>query len=366
MKILQGDQTMAIDRILSRVAIAGLLSIVFIWGCEQGEQGGQKAGPAAQPKQPPVEAAKAAPKAAESATVELALKPAAGEQTKYMINTHSRRSIKWQGPVPKKEAFEESFNEDKLDMAVTQRTQSVDANGVVDAQVTIDSLKYLSIIKNFTNVEFDSSKQADASNPLAKLIGLNYTIEFEPNNSMLTIAGLTTAGALLNGQTSADRAGQNILAPETIKERHGALLLPPKGRGKLKPGDKWSIIKTYSFGLMGLKSYEKIYTLKEVRNVAGHRIAVVEMNAIPSSEVESKFRNQQAGANFPKMFDTNEMYSGGGEVDLTAGRIDSYSESLHASWIAALPPNPGESADANEPVVLKMTATRDYKIEKIK
>jgi hypothetical protein len=170
----------------------------------------------------------------------------------------------------------------------------------------------------------------------------------------------------MSGMTTADRAGQNILSPESIKERHSVLILPPKGHEQLKPGDKWSKIKTFSFGLMGLKSYEKIFTLKEIRNAGGHQIAVVTMNAIPSSEVEGKFHDQQAGANFPKMFDTNDIYAGIGEVDLTAGCVENYSENLHASWIAAMPPNPGQSADANEPVVLRMTATRDYKIEKIK
>ena len=90
------------------------------------------------------------------------------------------------------------------------------------------------------------------------------------------------------------------------------------------------------------------------------------MKAIPSSEVESKFREQQAGTKFPKMFDSNEVYTGSGEVDLTAGRIDNFRESLQASWVTAMPPNPGEAVDGNEPVVLRMTATRIYSIEKIK
>jgi hypothetical protein len=51
---------------------------------------------------------------------------------------------------------------------------------------------------------------------------------------------------------------------------------------------------------------------------------------------------------------------------LTAGGINSFSENLQASWIAALPPNPGESVDANEPVVLSMTATREYNLERFK
>jgi hypothetical protein len=117
---------------------------------------------------------------------------------------------------------------------------------------------------------------------------------------------------------------------------------------------------------MGLKSYEKIYTLKEIRDAAGHQIAVIDMNAIPTSEVEEKYLSQQAGADFPKMFDTNDTYTGSGEIDLTAGRIDSYREDLQASWITAIPSSPGETGDVNEPVVLRMTAVRVYNLERIK
>jgi len=121
--------------------------------------------------------------------------------------------------------------------------------------------------------------------------------------------------------------------------------------------------------MMGLKSYEKIYTLKDVRDVSGHQIAVVDMNAIPSSEIEPEFRDQQAGADFPRMFDSRETYTGSGEVDLTSGRIDSYEEHLIASWITALPAQrvaEQDVEDANEPVVLKMAAQRSYGIKRIR
>jgi hypothetical protein len=369
---------MTVNRILNRVTIVGVCLVVFVWGCAQEAQ--QPGGPPAQPKQQVSEAGKAAAavpaskaRPSEAATkppapgsVKIALKPTPGEQTSYKVTTQARRSIKWQGPVPQKDAFAETFNDEQAEMVITQRIQSVDANGRVVAQVTIDSLKYLSVVKNQTSIDFDGSRQSDASSPLAKLIGQSYTIEFGPDNNIASVSDLSAGRALMNGRTAADRAGQNVLSPEAITERHATLLLPQSGQEQLNPGDKWNKIKTFTFGLMGLKSYEKIYTLRETRDVAGHRIAVIDMNAIPSSEVENKYREQQAGTNFPKMFDTNDIYTGSGEVDLTAGRINSFRENLQASWVAALPPNPGESVDANEPVVLRMTATREYSLERIK
>jgi hypothetical protein len=357
---------MATNRFLSRITIIGVFIAGFVCGCTQ--EAKPPAAKGEQPQKQAVEAVKPAPKAPEVEGVKIALKPKPSEQSNYRIATSVRRSIKWEGPVPAKGAFDESFNEERTEMAITQRIQGMDANGSIVAQVTINSLKYISIVKNVTSVDFDSSRQSDANTPLSKLIGQNYTIAFEPNNyvTSVTVPALMTTPPLMSGPTVADRAGQNILSSESIKERHSVLILPPKGREQIQTGDKWSKIKTFTFGLMGLKSYEKIYSLKEIRSAGGRQVAVVTMNAIPSSEVEGKFHDQQPSANFPKMFDTNDIYVGSGEVDLTAGCVENYSENLYASWIAALPPNPGQSTDTNEPVVLRMTASRDYKMEKIK
>ncbi len=336
---------MVISRISKRIVIVGVFCVIFVWGCAQ--QAGQEAG-----------------KVTSKGSIKIALKPVPGRQNSYKITTYARRNIKWQGPVPEKEAFEESFTEEQVEFGFTQNIQSVDAAGKAVARVTIDSLKYLTVVKNQTNVDFDSSRQSDADSPLAKLIGQSYTVEFGPDNYISSVLGLSQAQSQVSGRTSADRAGLNLLSPETVMERHMALLLPKPGEEYLKPGDKWSRVKTFSFGMMGVKSYEKMYTLKEIQDTAGHRIAVIDMNAIPTSEVEQKYRDRQAGTDFPRMFDTSETYTGAGEVDLTAGCIDGYNENLQASWITAFPSD--AKSDPNGPVVLRMTATRNYSLEKIK
>jgi hypothetical protein len=345
-----GDQKMMTKASFFRyVAIAGVCSVVFVWGCPQ--QG--------QPEIP------IAPEALKVGAVQLALKPAVGQQTTYRITEKKRKNIKWEGPVPDKALFEESSNEEKVEMVVTQRIQNVDPNGKTTAQVTFDTLKYNAVVKNLATVDFDSSRQADANNVLNRLIGKSYTIEFGPDNSVIATPDLNELRQMFSGHTANYRAVNNLLLDDSVIECHSTLLLPAADAEGLRPGNTWSKVKTYSFGLMGIRSYEKIYKLREIQDVEGHQVAVIDMTAIPSAEVESKFRDKQAGANFPKMFDTNEIYVGSGEVDVTAGRINKYSENLVASWIAALPPNPGEQADANEPVVLKMTAARDYKLEMI-
>lgn len=293
----------------------------------------------------------------------IALKPTQGQRNSYMITTDARRNIKWEGPVPKKDAFEESSTEEKIDLGITQYVQSADSDGKAVARVTIDSIKYLNMVRNQTNLDFDSSRPSDKDSPLSKLIGQRYSIELWPDNSISMVFDLANAQSLLKGKTTADRAGQEILSTDAITERQTALLLPPPGEEKIGPGDTWSKTKTYSFGMMGVKSYEKIYTLREIRKAEGRTIALIDMNAIPTSDIEQGFGSPQAKTDFPRMFDTNDIYTGHGVLDLSAGCIESYKEHLRASWITAFPSD--AQSDPNEPVVLRMTATRDYSLERI-
>lgn len=339
---------MVTGRIFRYITIVGVCCIVFVCGCPQ-------------PEQPETAGASGVLK---SGAVRIAIKPTVGQQSAYRITEQKRRNIKWEGPVPEKAAFEESFNEEKVEMVVTQRIQSVDPNGKTVAKVTFDSLKYDGIVKNVTTVDFDSSRESDKSNVLNKLLGKSYMIEFGPDNTIIRVTDLDILRQMFSGYNPDDRAAKSILLSDAVAERHSMLFLPQTGDKPIKPGGTWSKIKTFSFGLMGIKSYEKIYRIKEVRNVAGHQIAIIEMNAIPSAEVEDKFRSQQEAGSFPKMFDTNDLYVGGGEIDLTTGAIKKYSENLHSGWMAALPSNPGQG-DPNEPVVLRMTAIREYSLEMI-
>ncbi|MGA2093778.1 MAG: hypothetical protein ABSH16_10285 [Sedimentisphaerales bacterium] len=339
-------------------------------GCEQKQQAGS-----------PIQSGQAAPTPAKSeqgqvktgevakpkpAAIKMELKPAVGQEDTYKTATEMKRIIKWEGAIPSKDIPEESFSDDKMEMVFTRRIESKDANGDAIARVTIDRLKYTSVMKNQTVVDFDSSAPADANNPLAGLTGQSYTITIEPNNYVSSVTNLPRANVLMKGMTTADRIGQNILSADAIRGIQSTLLLPPAGREDLLPGDKWSQIKTFGFGMMGIKSYEKIYTLKDVQDFNGRKIAVIGMSAIPSSEVEPKYSEQQGKAGSSSMFDTNEVFTGKGELDLTAGCIKNYSENLKTSWIAAIPPSVSKASDANEPTVLKMTAVYSYTLEKIK
>ena len=348
------------------VIVAGIFCGMFVWGCEQqAKPGGAEAKSTAQAPAPAPAPVKvpALAKAPAQGQVKIALRPTIGGLATYKIITKARRTTKWQGPVPDKAAFDENFNEERVEMVLTQHIQSVDANGIAVALVTIDGVKCLFSNKNTASVDFDSSRRSDANDPIMKLIGQTYLIEFSPSNNISAVDDLPHAMMTMKDGTPSGDAGVSILYPDAIMERHGAMQLPEHGQEMLKPGEKWSRIKTFAFGKMGLKSYEKIYTLKEIRDVGGREIAVIDMNTIPASEVEPKYRGQQAEIGVPKTFDTNDSYTGGGEFDLKAGRIENYHEDLEASWTVALPAKQG---DTSEPVVLKMSASRVYSIERVK
>jgi hypothetical protein len=338
------------------VIVTGIFCGMFVWGCEQKAQSGGAEAKSLAP-------APAKAPAQTKAQVKIALRPTVGGLATYKIVTQARRATKWQGPVPDKAVFDENFNEERVEMVLTQRIQSVDPNGIAIAQVTIDGVKCLYSNKKMTSVDFDSSRRSDANNPIMKLIGQTYMVEFSPWNNISAVDNLPPVMMTMKDGTPSGQAGVSILYPEAIMERHGAMQLPQPGQELLKPGDTWRRIKTFAFGKMGLKSYEKIYTLKEMRDAGGRKIAVIDMNTIPSSEVEPKYRGQQAEVDVPKMFDTNDSYAGGGEIDVEAGRIENYHENFQASWVVALPAKSGETG---EPVVLKMSAARVYSIERVK
>ena len=130
----------------------------------------------------------------------------------------------------------------------------------------------------------------------------------------------------------------------------------------MSTGDDWSKIKTFSFGLMGSKSYEKIYTLKELKDQDNHQIAIVEMNAIPTSETAEQLQKQQA-ADFSEQFDSTGTYTGQLKLDLTTGKVEKYNEELRSEWVVALPS--AQQRDDEEPAVLMMSDTRLYSLEKI-
>jgi hypothetical protein len=299
----------------------------------------------------------------EKPTIELALKYTPQDSTTYRFTSLAERGIKWEGSSLNDAAFRGGKTSSTIEITFTQQIQSTDDKGNAVAKITIKSLKHLSIIRDNPAIDFDSSRAKDQNSPLARLIGQSYTIEITPAGRVSKVIDVSQAQEAVKGTSPANKTALAMLSSDIIKERHTIPAMPPVDKNQLRTGDNWNRIKTFSFGLMGAKSYERIYTLKEVKDTDNRRIAIIEMKANPTAEMAEQLHKEQAIGDFSKMFENTETYTGQLTLDLTSGKIEKCLEKLQSEWIA-VEPLTGQKED-KEPAVLTMTATRLYLLEKI-
>jgi hypothetical protein len=331
------------------LAIAVVCSLLLAAGCAPAGKEAAK---------PEGKAEKHISKAKTGKVATIALKFIPRDLTTYRIITEAERSIKWEGSVPDEPTFKGGRNFDRREMTFDQEIQSVDDKGNAIAKITLKELKYSSMIKDSPVLEFDSSKPKDPNYPMAKLIGQSYTIKIAPTCEVIEVIDTKEAETAARKGSVPPGAALRLLNPQTIKERHGELILPDTGKNKLYIGDSWSVTKTFSFGMMGVESYEKIYTLDKIENQDNRQIAIIEMNAIPAPETP-----KEQAAKFSKRSDKTKTYTGELEMDLTAGKVKKYIEKLQQKWITDFPSD--EQKTSPEPVILTMSATRLYSIEEI-
>jgi hypothetical protein len=279
------------------------------------------------------------------------------------VTINAERIVQWEGPASTKpSSFRGGHTGNRIEMTFTQKIRSINDKGNAVIDVTFDSLKYLGTVKDTVVMDFDSAGQTDQNEPLAKLIGKTYTIELSPAAQVITVIDVNQAQAVVNGVSAAHKTAAQLLSTEVIQERHTVSALDGTWQKKLSVGDTWRNIKSFSFGMMGSRTHERIYSLKDVIQSDNRQIAVVDMNAIPSSEMARQLHKDEGSGFFSRMFDNTETYSGQLKLDLTAGKIEEYTEQLKTEWVAA-EPNP----DANQaPAALRMTATQLFHTERIR
>jgi hypothetical protein len=293
--------------------------------------------------------------------VKLALKFVPGDSATYRVILETGKSVQWEGTQSRPKGFKGGSTGNKMEMTFDQDIETVNDEGNAAAKITIKALKYLTKVKDNIVLDFDSSREKDRSSPLNKLIGQSYTIEITPSGQVSRVLDTGDALAAVKGGAPANRTAIRLLSTETIKERHTIQTLPPAGSDRMSTGDEWSSIKSISFDMMGAKTYERVYTLKEVKDVGNRWVAVAEMNAFPSAEKAKELHTQQATGPFSDMFDNTETYTGKLRLDLAGGKIEQCSERLLTEWFI-VDPNP---KNEEEPAALRMAATRLYSIEKI-
>ncbi len=295
--------------------------------------------------------------------VQPALKFAPPGRITYKVTTDKENGVLWEGPLKNKpKSFVGGHSGNKIELTFTRQTLSVDDKGSAVVKITIDALKYLAKIRDKIALDFDSSRETDRDNPLNKLIGQSYTIELTASGEVSNVIDVNDARAVVAGSSISNARAAQLLSTQAIKEHHSIPALPDLDDEQLSPGKSWSDIKTFSFGPMGAKSFERIYEIKEISETDGRKIAFAQMKAVPSAAKAKELYKEQSTGLFSSMFDNTETYTGELRLDLTSGQIEKYTEEFKSDWIAV---DPMATKQEKEPDMLRMSATRIYSIEKI-
>jgi len=295
--------------------------------------------------------------------VKLALKFKANDVSTYNVITETQKSVLWEGPVSSKpKAFKGGMTSNRNEITFTQQIKSVDAAGTATAQITIKKVKYLAKNRDSVALDFDSSREKDKGDAMNGLIGQSYSIKLTSAGQVAAVTDTKNVLAAVKGNSVSAKTARSLLGKEVIKHRHSLPALPATAKSSVSKGDSWSALKSFDFGMLGGKTYERVYKLSHIDATATGKVAVAKMNAVPS--VKSSDGQQSPGGGFlSKLFDNTEKYTGQLKMNLTTGKVRRYREELKSEWLA-IDPEASKKPD-EEPSALRMKALRLYEIEKI-
>ncbi|MBW8002506.1 MAG: hypothetical protein FVQ80_10860 [Planctomycetes bacterium] len=325
------------------VILALSMAMIFI-GC-QAQQGevGQKA---------PIAAAKA----------DLVIKYEAGQTGTYKSVVEFRKDYKFEQPSINKTT--EKVTTTVSQITFDQTIEEVDDKGNAVANITVKVLKYRTHSQQGAQVDFDSTRDEDAQKPLMAVIGESYKIKLSPAGKVIKVVNTKKIRNLVK-QKESKQIAKIIFGNENIKKAHSILAMPDAGKSQVAVGDNWSRIKASPKGMLQPKNYEKVYTLENVARKNGKNIASIKMEAMPTSKRPAKADqiDDQGMGIFAKMFAGTDNYKGHLILDLDNAKINSYSEKLVATWVAAEPPE--EQRTDRGPDVLTMGFTWVHSLEAI-
>lgn len=295
-------------------------------------------------------------------SVVMALNFVPGQTTVYKLTMQTERRVDYMGNVPAMpDELKSGRTGSRVGMVFDQQVESVGADGNAVLKITIQSLMYVGQSRDEVVLDFDSSRAADAQSPLAKLIGQSYKLQISPSGKVLAVSDARSARAAVAGNLPGNQTAQKLLSDEAIKERHGVTALVAAQKKTVRTGDSWADVKVTSFGLMGTDTLQQTYKLASIEQAAGRRVAVVEMEAIPSAVMAQQLHQQLNAPVNPGVLDNSQKDVGRLRLDLTNQRIDECTEDLTKEWVTVLPekkPNSGY-------VAMKMTATQQYRLERV-
>ena len=281
-------------------------------------------------------------------------------ETNYKVVSESTKDYSFVQPSVNK--TKERHTIWRTEMVFAQKIESVDRQGNATADITIKKLKYLSQDPEGKMVDFDSAAESGKSEALFALIGQSYKIKITPDGKVQVIDA-KAARQTVEGESSAKKVAGRLLSDDEIVGRHQVLALNDAGKSLAKKGDKWSTLAASPAGMLRPKTFEKVYTLTDIKKENGSNIATVTMEGSPSSKhIPEASEKESVTSFFANMFDEKDNYNGKVVLNLTTGEIESYQELLKVEWLAVEPLKEKESEKA--PDQLTMGFTNLYSIEK--
>ena len=201
-----------------------------------------------------------------------------------------------------------------------------DTNSAI-ALITIDQVRYKRASTRQPNLAFDSREPADYNSPFAGLIGQAYTIEINPLGYVPGVFNLRPVRLAVRGPTPVHAAALNLVSPPSLFSRHGYFNLPGPDVGSLAVGDNWRGVQQFTLKVpgtnigLGTHRFDKIYHLESVeqRPVGSVAVAVFVGSFKPRRTPDGRLVEDPF---------LSCSYSGGGEFNLDAGRVESYLEKL--------------------------------------
>ncbi len=299
------------------------------------------------------------------ADVDLALTFVPGRTVTYGVTTETQASVRWEGDESSKpDSFRGGAIGNRVEITFEQRVERVNDNGNAVIKVTILALKYLGRSRETVVLDFDSSRDEDRQRPLSELIGRGYEVEMTPRGAVVSVQGLDGVRDSVEGSSPDHQTALKLISDKEIRDRHEVPALTALEDEMVRPGGTWSNVKLFSFGRMGARAYERLYSLDRVESEGGRRLAHVTMKGIPSSAAAVQLHQGQTDAVPAGLFDHVDSYRGHLSVDLEAGAIEAYVEQFRTEWVAV--DQEAVQSGADRPAAVRMDRTVSYRLERIR
>lgn len=293
-------------------------------------------------------------------SVRLVLGFSPGQVATYKVTTEAEKRVDWMGPESAKPAnYTGGRSGNRVEITFDQRVQEIRENGNAVLEITIRALKYAGQVQSRVVFTFDSGQTQDQDSELASLIGKSYGVEMSPQGKVIALVGMESVRQAVKAGSPAQSVASKLFAEDVVRDRHEVPPLCALKEGRAQPGQSWSDLKSFTFGELGLKGFERVYTLQQVRSDDGHR-ALVEMKAIPSAAMAEELHKRQSANLPPGLFDNTDDYRGRFDFDLDRGRIREYGEEMWTEWVVV---DPAAMQGSAQPAAIKMGARRLYRLE---